>query len=63
MHLYSIKNEILHRTTYQLSATYNDKTNEMSYSQAQIQALEEYINGLKNRNQQQQEEIHNKSYT
>jgi len=48
---------------YQLSATYNDKTNEMSYSQAQIQALEEYINGLKNRNQQQEEEIQNKSYT
>ena len=64
MHLYSIKNEILHRTMYQLSATYNDKTNEMSYLQAQIQALEEYINGLKDRNQQQQEEeIQNKSYT
>jgi hypothetical protein len=49
---------------YQLSATYNDKTNEMSYLKNQIQALEEYINGLKNRNQQQQEEeIQNKSYT
>jgi len=35
----------------------------MSYLQAQIQALEEYINGLKNRNQQQEEEIQNKSYT
>ena len=63
MHLYSIKNEILHRTMYQLSATYNDKTNEMSYLQAQIQALEEYVNGLKNRNQQQEEEIQIKSYT
>ncbi|MGA9170297.1 MAG: hypothetical protein WBZ20_09150 [Nitrososphaeraceae archaeon] len=50
---------------YQLSATYNDKTNEISYLQAQIQAAEEYVNGLKNRNQQQQEEeeIQNKSYT
>jgi membrane protein insertase Oxa1/YidC/SpoIIIJ len=49
---------------YQLSANYNDKTNEMSYLQAQIQALKEYINGLKNRNQQQQEEeIQIKSYT
>jgi hypothetical protein len=64
MHLHSIKKEILHRTMYQLSATYNDKTNEMSYLQAQIQALEEYVNGLKkNRNQQQEEEIQNKSYT
>ena len=47
---------------YQLSATYNDKTNEMSYLQAQIS--QEYVNGLKNRNQQQQEEeIQIKSYT
>jgi chromosome segregation ATPase len=53
---------ILHRTIYQLSATCNDRRNEISYLQAQIQALEGYVNGLKNRNQQQ-EEIQNKSYT
>src|SRR6478609_9468437 len=53
---------ILRRTMYQLSATCNDKRNELSYLQAQIQALEGYVNGLKNRNQQQ-EEIQNKSYT
>jgi hypothetical protein len=64
MHLYSIKNEILYRTMYQFSATYNDKTNEMSYLQAQIQAVQGCVNGLKkNRNQQQEEEIQNKSYT
>jgi hypothetical protein len=58
---------ILRRTMYQLSATCNDKRNEMSYLQAQIQSLEGYVNGLKkNRNQQQQqqqEEIQNESYT
>ena len=55
---------ILRRTMYQLSATCNDKRNEISYLQAQIQVLEEYVNGLKkNRNQQQQEEIQNESYT
>ena len=53
---------ILRRTKYQLNAACNDKRNEMSYLQAQIQALEGYVNGLKNRNQQQ-EEIQNKSYT
>jgi TolA-binding protein len=43
---------------YQLSATYNDKTNEMSYLQAQIQTLEGYVNRLKkNHNQQQEGEI------
>jgi hypothetical protein len=43
---------------YQLSGTYNDKTNEMSYLQAQIQTLEGYVNRLKkNHNQQQEEEI------
>jgi hypothetical protein len=36
---------ILHRTMYQLSATCNDKRNEMSYLQAQIQVLEGYVNG------------------
>jgi hypothetical protein len=59
---------ILRRTMYQLSATCNDRRNEMSYLQAQIQILEGYVNGLKkNRNQQQQqqeeEEIQNESYT
>ena len=55
---------ILRRTMYQLSATCNEKRNEISYLQAQIQALEGYVNGLKNRTQQQQEEeIQNKSYT
>ena len=56
---------ILRRTMYQLSSTCNDKRNEISYLHAQIQALEGYVNGLKkNRNQQQQqEEIQNKSYT
>jgi hypothetical protein len=56
MHLYSIKNEILHRTMYQLSVTCNDKRNEISYLQAQIHVLEGYVNGLKNRNQQQQQQ-------
>jgi polyhydroxyalkanoate synthesis regulator phasin len=55
---------ILRRTIYQLSATCNDKRNGISYLQAQIQVLEEYVNGLKNRNQQQQQEgIQNESYT
>jgi DNA-binding CsgD family transcriptional regulator len=55
---------ILRRTMYQLSATCNDKRNEISYLQPQIQALEGYVNGLKkNRNQQQQEGIQNESYT
>ena len=47
---------------YQFSATYNDKTNEMSYLQAQIQALEEYVNGLKSDGQQQQK-IENEAYS
>jgi polyhydroxyalkanoate synthesis regulator phasin len=51
---------ILRRTMYQLSATCNDRRNEIAYLHAQIQALEGYVNGLKNRNQQQ-EEIQNKS--
>jgi hypothetical protein len=43
----------------------DDKRNEIAYLQSQIQVLEGYVNGLKkNRNQQQQqEEIQNKSYT
>ena len=44
---------ILRRTMYQLSATCNDKRNEIAYLQAQIQVLEGYVNGLKNRSQQQ----------
>jgi hypothetical protein len=55
---------ILRRTMYQLSATCNDKRNEISYLQNQIQILEGYANGLKkNRNQQQQEEIQDESFT
>jgi DNA-binding CsgD family transcriptional regulator len=55
---------ILHRTIYQLSITCNSKRDELSYLKNQIQALEGYINGLKNRTQQQQEEeIQNESYT
>ena len=38
---------------YQLSATCNDKRNEIAYLKNQIQVLEGYVNGLKNRNQQQ----------
>jgi hypothetical protein len=53
---------ILRRTMYQLSAACNDKRNEMSYLQDQIQALEGYVDGLMNRTQQQ-EEIQNESYT
>jgi hypothetical protein len=51
---------ILRRTMYQLSATCNDKRNEMSYLQAQVQVLRGQIIGLNSRNQQQQE-IQNKS--
>ena len=43
---------ILRRTMYQLSATCNNKRNEIAYLQNQIQVLEGYVNGLKNRNQQ-----------
>jgi polyhydroxyalkanoate synthesis regulator phasin len=46
---------ILHRTIYQLSATCNNKRNEITYLQNQIQALEGYVRGLENHNQQQQE--------
>jgi chromosome segregation ATPase len=43
---------ILRRTMYQLSATCNDKRNEIAYLKNQIQVLEGYVNGLKkNRNQ------------
>ena len=54
---------ILRRTMYPLSATCNDKRNEIVYLKNQIQVLEGYVNGLKNRNQQQEEDIQNKSYT
>jgi len=46
---------LLRRTIHQLSATCNDKRNEMSYLQAQIQVLGGYLYGLKNRNQQEEE--------
>ena len=56
---------LLRRNMYQLSATCNNKRNEIAYLQNQIQALRSQINGLNNRNQQQQqqEEIQNESYT
>jgi hypothetical protein len=54
---------ILRRTMYQLSATCNDRRNEISYLKNQIQALEGYVNGLKKNRNQQQEEIQNESYT
>ena len=55
--LHNMNNQIsiLRRTMYQLSATCNDRRNEISYLQNQIQALEGYVHGLKNHNQQQQE--------
>ena len=45
---------ILHNTIYQLSITCDDKRNEIAYLQNQIQALEGYVHGLKNHNQQQE---------
>ena len=52
---------ILRRIMYQLSATCNDKRNEIAYLKNQIQALEVYVNGPENRNQQRK--IENESYT
>src|SRR6478609_4678038 len=43
---------ILRRTMYQLSATCDDKRNEISYLKNQIQVLEGYIDRLKSDNQQ-----------
>ena len=54
---------ILHKTMYQLSATCNNKRNEIAYLKNQIQVLEEYVNGLKKNRNQQQEEIQNETYT
>ena len=49
---------------YQLSTTCNSKRDELSYLKNQIQVLEGYVNGPKNRNQhQQEEEIQSESYT
>ena len=45
---------ILRRTMYQLSATCNDKRNEIAYLKIEIQELEGYVHGLKNHNQQQE---------
>jgi hypothetical protein len=53
---------LLRRSMYQLSTTCNNKRNEIAYLQNQIQVLRSQINGLNNRNQQQ-EEIQNESYT
>ena len=50
---------ILRRTIYQLSATCNDRRNEMSYLQAQIQALEVYVDRFKSDSQQK---IENERY-
>ena len=62
--LHNMNNQvsILHNTIYQLSATCNDKRNEIAYLKNQIQVLRGQINGLNSHNQQQ-EEIQNKSYT
>ena len=48
--LHNMNNQIsiLRRTMYQLSATCNDKRNEMGYLKNQIQVLEEYVCKLKN---------------
>ena len=46
---------LLRRSAYQLSSMCNNKRNEIAYLQNQIQVLEGHINGLKNRNQQQEE--------
>ena len=55
---------ILRVTMYQLSTTCNSKRDELSYLKNQIQVLEGYVNGPKNRNQhQQEEEIQSESYT
>jgi hypothetical protein len=54
---------LLRRSVYQLSATCNNKRNEIAYLQNQIQVLEGHIDGLENRNQQQQhKEVQNESY-
>ncbi|HET7284822.1 MAG TPA: hypothetical protein VFI70_09060 [Nitrososphaeraceae archaeon] len=37
---------ILHRTMYQLSATCNDRRNEIAYLKNQVQALEGYVTRL-----------------
>jgi hypothetical protein len=55
---------LLRRGMYQLSAMCNNKKNEIAYLQNQIQVFGGYLYGLKNHNQQQQqEEIQNESYT
>ena len=46
---------ILCRTMYQLSATCNNKRNEITCLKIGVQELEEYVHGLKNHNQQQHE--------
>ena len=46
---------ILRRTMYQLSATCNDKGNEIAYLQNEIQQLEGYFSGLKNNIQRKME--------
>ena len=53
---------ILRRIMYQISATCNDKRNEIVYLQAQIQALEGYVTRLKSDGQQQQK-IENEAYS
>jgi hypothetical protein len=54
---------LLRRSVCQLSATCNNKRNEIAYLQNQIQVLLSQINELKDRNQQQQvEEVQNESY-
>ena len=62
--LHNMNNQvsILHNTIYQLSITCNSKRDEIAYLKNQIQVLGGYLYGLKNRNQQQQQqEIQNES--
>ena len=52
---------ILRNTIYQLSATCNDKRNEISYLQAQIQVLEGYVNRTEESHSTTTEQIQNES--
>ena len=60
----NMNNQITHlrRTIYQLSATCNNKRNEIAYLQNQIQVLEGYVTRLKSDSQQQQK-IENEAYS
>jgi hypothetical protein len=59
--LNNTNNQITHQliTMPQLSSTCNDKGNEITYLQAEIQQLEGYLSSLRNRSQQK---LENESY-